>query len=89
MVQRIRQIGLKAIEAWFRDNYSEFQSAVRDISPVRNKMPFPVAFDHLWHHVFGIANRMLVEDGLFADPYARNAMPQGNVVVACEKGVLR
>jgi hypothetical protein len=58
-----------------------------DISPVRNRVPFPVAFDQLWHYLFGIANQKLVEGGLFADPYAPNTPLQGYVPVVYAKGL--
>jgi hypothetical protein len=81
MIAGLRRIGREAIAEWFSANYAEFQSAMRDISPVRNRVPFPVAFDQLWHYLFGIANQKLVEAGLFADPYAPNARLQGYVPV--------
>jgi hypothetical protein len=79
MIEGLRRIGRGAIAEWA--NYAEFQSAMRDISPVRNRVPFPVAFDQLWHYLFGIANQKLVEAGLFADPYAPDARLQGYVPV--------
>jgi hypothetical protein len=81
MIAGLKRIGRDAIRDWFTANYAEFRSAMHDISPVRNRVPFPVAFDQLWHYLFGIANQKLVEGGLFADPYAPNAPQQGYVPV--------
>lgn len=81
MIEGLRRLGREALREWFTANYAEFRSAMRDIAPVRNGIPFPVAFDQLWHYLFGIANRKLVEDGLFADPYAPGAPRQGYVPV--------
>jgi hypothetical protein len=32
-------------------------------------VPFTESFTMVWHYIFGITNRRLVEAGLFADPY--------------------
>lgn len=87
MIAGLRTIGLEAIAGWFDKDYGEFRSAMRDISPVRNRVPFPVAFDQLWHYLFGIANRKLVEAGLFADPYSPYAPRQGYIPVVYADGV--
>ena len=47
MVTGLLRIGRKALEEWFATNYAELKSAVADISPVRNRVPFPVAFDQI------------------------------------------
>jgi hypothetical protein len=87
MIAGLKRIGRDAINEWFAANYTEFLSAMLDISPVRNRVPFPVAFDQLWHYLFGIANQKLVEGGLFADPYAPNTPLQGYVPVVYAKGL--
>jgi hypothetical protein len=87
MVTRLLRIGRKALEEWFAENYRELRSALADISPVRNRVPFPVAFDQIWHYVFGIANQKLVEAGLYVDPYAPGGEFQGYVPAVYVKGM--
>ena len=87
MMRALLRIGRDAIGRWFTANYAEFQAAMHDISPVRNHVPFPVAFDQLWHYLFGIANQKLVEAGLFADPYSPEAALKGYVPVVYAEGL--
>ena len=42
----------------------------------------------VWHYVFGLANRQLVETGLFADPYASTRKYQGDIPAVFANGVL-
>jgi hypothetical protein len=87
MVTGLLRIGRKALEEWFAANYSELKSALADISPVRNRVPFPMAFDQIWHYLFGIANQKLVEAGLFADPYAPDTAFQGYIPAVYVQGM--
>lgn len=48
-----------------------------DLTPVRNGVPFERVYTEVWHFIFGIANRTLAEEGLFADPYADERRHQG------------
>ena len=57
MVTGLLRIGRKALEEWFATNYAELKSAVADISPVRNRVPFLVAFDQIWHSYSGLRMR--------------------------------
>ena len=38
----------------------------------------------IWHYLFGIANRHLVEAGLFADPYASTRNYKGAIPAVYE-----
>lgn len=87
MIAALRSIGLQAIKEWFARNYEPLRKDMRDITPLRHNVPFPVVFDQLWHYVFGIANRKLVEAGLFADPYAPAAAHVGYLPVVYSRGV--
>jgi hypothetical protein len=87
MVTGLLRIGRGALEEWFVANYTELKSALAEISPVRNRVPFPVAFDQIWHYLFGIANEKLVEAGLFPDPYATGAAFQGYVPAVYVQGM--
>ncbi len=89
MVKGLTRIGGAALEEWFTANYAELKAALADLSPVRNRVPVPVAFDQVWHYVFGIANQKLIEAGLFADPYAPESLFQGYIPVVYLQGMGR
>ena len=81
MVSGLRRIGSEVTLSWLAENYAPFQSAVKEITSVRNHVPYQQTFDQLWHYLFGIANQRLVEAGLFADPYSSGALRTGYVPV--------
>jgi DNA-binding MarR family transcriptional regulator len=87
MVAGLLRIGHQVMESWLAANYEPFRSAVREITPVRQGVPYQQTFDQLWHYLFGIANQKLVEGGLFADPYAVGRKQQGYAVFLYEDGL--
>jgi hypothetical protein len=70
MVSRLRKIGRDAIEAWLAAHYSKLESELAGLAPARAGVPYAETFNWIWHQVFGRANALLVEAGLFSDPYA-------------------
>jgi len=70
MVSQLRKIGREAIEAWLAARYSKLESDLADLAPARAGVPYAETFNWIWHQVFGRANAMLAEAGLFSDPYA-------------------
>lgn len=69
MASRIRAIGRQAMDEWLAANYEGLRGDLEDLTFLRSGVPFSEGFTMIWHFVFGIANRNLVEAGLFADPY--------------------
>lgn len=69
-VQNIRKIGGEELERWLEFGYPQLQKELMDLAPFRYGVPQCDLFYEIWHDIFGAANRMLVESGLFADPYS-------------------
>jgi DNA-binding MarR family transcriptional regulator len=65
-------LGREIMADWHEANYAAMQQALSDLTPIRNGVPFEQVYTEIWHFVFGFANRTLVEQGLFADPYAES-----------------
>jgi hypothetical protein len=76
-VNQLRQIGKNVILNWFDENYSDMCQKLSDLTPVKYGVPLADGFYWVWHYVFGIANRELVDSGLFADPYDPERQFQG------------
>jgi hypothetical protein len=87
MVAGLLRIGHEVMDSWLVSNYDLFRSSVREITPMRQGVPYQQTFDQLWHYLFGIANQKLVEGGLFTDPYATGRMQQGYVAFLYEDGL--
>jgi hypothetical protein len=76
-VQRAVAIGHEIMREWHEANYDRIRGDLSDLTPIRNGVPFERVYTEIWHFVFGIANRTLVEEGLFADPYAKERAFKG------------
>jgi len=87
MVAALLRIGHDVMESWLAANYEPFRDSVREITPVRQGVPYEQTFDQLWHYLFGIANGDLVESGLFVDPYASGRTHQGNITFVYRHGL--
>ncbi len=77
MVTRLRRIGWEVMDVWLAENYDKIKAELGDTTPTRSGVPYSEGFTQIWHYVFGIANRQLVEAGLFADPYAESRKFKG------------
>lgn len=69
MINRLLVIGHRVMEEWLAAHYAGVKSDLQELSFMRSGVPFEDGFTMIWHYIFGIANRKLVEAGLFADPY--------------------
>lgn len=87
IVAGLLRIGHRVMENWLAANYEPFRSAVREITPVRQNVPYQQTFDQLWHYLFGIANQRLVEAGLFVDPYGQGRVRQGYTAFVYEESL--
>jgi DNA-binding MarR family transcriptional regulator len=70
-------LGREIMADWHEANYAAMKQALSDLTPIRNGVPFEQVYTEIWHFVFGFANRTLVEQGLFADPYAESRRYRG------------
>jgi hypothetical protein len=70
-VQRIRRIGREEMERWFGSGYRQLHDELAELSPFRYGVAQSDFFYEIWHDIFGAINRILVESGLFADPYSQ------------------
>ena len=70
-------LGREIMLAWHEEHYESIRESLADLTPLRNGVPFERVYTEIWHFVFGFANRILVEEGLFADPYGEGRRYQG------------
>ena len=58
---------------WHESNYDRVREALSDLTPIKNGVPFERVYTEIWHFVFGIANRTLVEEGAVRGSLRRRA----------------
>jgi hypothetical protein len=69
-VSDLRRLGRAVMGRWLEDRHDALRQALADLTAVRQGVPLAHNFYWVWHYLFAVANRTLVEAGLFADPYA-------------------
>jgi hypothetical protein len=87
IVRRIRKIGREEMERWFESGYRQLHNELADLSPFRYGVSQEEFFYEIWHDVFGAVNRILVESGLFADPYSEYYGAKGVIPLVFEKSI--
>ena len=80
-------IGRQVMIDWHEQNYEQIKSASSQLTPILNSVPLERVYTEIWHFVFAIANRTLVEEGFFADPYAEDRLHKGFITVIWVNGI--
>lgn len=79
--------GREIMIEWHEANYDRVRETLADLTPIRNGVPFERVYTEIWHFLFGFANRTLVEEGMFADPYRDDRRHQGFLPVVWADGL--
>jgi len=74
---------------WLRQNYSAIEKELTGLSPMRNGVPFSLAFSEVWHYEFGFAAKFLAESGFYADPRAPGSRYEGYVPLVWASSLLK
>ena len=75
--------------AWLRANYPAMKDELSDLSPMRNGVPFSLAFSEVWHYEFGFATKSLAESGFYANPRAQGNRYVGYVPLVWANSLLK
>jgi hypothetical protein len=81
LVQNLLKISRGIMAQWFAENYLKIKDSLKEITPLKYEIAFEDLFTEIWHYVFGFANRILVEKGVFTNPYSENRKYKGFVPV--------
>lgn len=87
LVRQIVAMGREIMTAWHEAHYATVRQRLADLTPTRNGVPFERVYTEVWHFIFGVANRTLVERGLFADPYSSERRHRGFLPVVWASGI--
>ena len=77
MIHEMLREGRGIITDWHEKNYTRIKETLGNLTPLRHGVPYGRVYTEVWHFLFGIANRTLVEDGLFGDPYSEDRPTKG------------
>jgi hypothetical protein len=88
MIQNILRPSGEMMISWLKQNYARLESQLADLSAYKYGQPLEATFYKVWHELFGAANRILVEKGMFSDPYKESKRFKGFVPVVWHMHVL-
>jgi hypothetical protein len=78
-VSDLRRLGRTIMDGWLADRHDALRQALADLTAVRQGVPLADNFYEIWHYLFAVANRTLVESGFLADPYAPDRRYKGSI----------
>jgi DNA-binding MarR family transcriptional regulator len=79
IVKDIITIGRSLLTNWLRNNYERIKRALAGLSPMKNGLPFSLAFNEVWHYIFGWTAKTLAEDGFYINPRSSTYFYRGYV----------
>jgi hypothetical protein len=79
LVDSALALGQRLLTPWLTANVPRMQAQLAGISPVKNGLPFSLAFSEMWHYVFGVATRQLASRHFYTDPRASGSTHPGFV----------
>ncbi|MGA2146928.1 MAG: hypothetical protein ABSH49_18410 [Bryobacteraceae bacterium] len=74
---------------WLRLNYTAMKDDLTELSPMRNGVPFSLAFSEVWHYEFGFATKSLAESSFYANPRAPGRRYEGYVPLVWAASILK
>ena len=89
LVDATLHLSREIMTTWLQQNYPSMQSELSGLSPMRNGVPFSLAFSEVWHYTFGFAAKSLAERGFYANPHAPGNRYEGYVPLVWANSVLK
>ena len=89
LVDSTLKLSREIMADWLRRNYASMKGDFSGLSPMRNGLPFSLAFNEVWHYEFGFATKSLAESGFYANPRAQGNRYEGYVPLVWASSVLK
>lgn len=89
LVEATLNLSREIMADWLPRNYPSMKDDLSGLSPMRNGLPFSLAFSEVWHYEFGFATKSLAESGFYANPRAPGNRYEGYVPLVWASSVLK
>jgi len=89
LVEATLKLSREIMTGWLQQNYPPMKDDLCGLSPMRNGLPFSLAFSEVWHYEFGFATKSLAESGFYANPRAKSNRYEGYVPLVWASSVLK
>lgn len=87
-ITEVEMMVLGEVKKWCDRHYLAIRESLAEITPLRHGIDYREVFVEIWHWVFGLTNRHLVEQGLLFDPYSSLHRTPGCVGAVAEAAAL-
>jgi hypothetical protein len=87
MIDAARALSWQMMSDWLDANAANTEADLGELTAIKYGVPYRQLFTEIWHYLFGLTNRALVESGHFADPYAEERLAKAIVPFAFDTGV--
>ena len=71
VIEQLGHLVLPLVAEAIHRNYAKLEKALKNTSPIRNKVELDEVLNEAWHWIFGQTNRVLAEKGFLYDPPRR------------------
>lgn len=88
-IHRLIMKSREMLTAWLEQNFERMKSKLSGLSAYKYGQPLEATFYKIWHEIFGAANRILVEKGIFFNPYGGSRKHEGYLPVVWHISVVK
>ncbi|HEY6305227.1 MAG TPA: hypothetical protein VI488_02060 [Candidatus Angelobacter sp.] len=89
LVEATLKLSRQIMTDWLQRNYPSMKGDFSGLSPMRNGLPFSLAFSEVWHYEFGFATKSLAESGFYANPRAQGNRYEGYIPLVWASSLLK
>jgi len=89
LVDATLKLSREIMRDWLQRNYPTMKDELSGLSPMRNGVPFSLAFSEVWHYEFGFATKSLSESGFYVNPRAQGNRYEGYVPLVWASSLLK
>ena len=88
MIDAARSLSWQLMHNWLDLNYSTVEASLGELTAIKYGVPYKQLYTQIWHYIFGLANKSLVQSGHFANPYAEGRLSKAIIPFAFDTEVL-
>jgi hypothetical protein len=89
LVDATLKLSREIMRDWLQRNYPTMKDELSGLSPMRNGVPFSLAFSEVWHYEFGFATKSLSGSGFYVNPRALGNRYEGYVPLVWASSLLK
>jgi hypothetical protein len=88
MIDAARSLSWQLMNNWLDVNYSSVEASLGELTAIKYGVPYKQLYTEIWHYIFGLANKALVQSGHFANPYVEERLSKAIIPFAFDTEVL-